>query len=74
MQKMQKFEWIEWQGCKVTYGDESEPNLTMLSQGPETIIRMKTSDGIFFLKPSHKQSVNIRRDIAEYDKSIEFTS
>ena len=74
MRKMQKFEWIEWDGCMVSHGDESDPNLTSLSQGPEMIIRMKTSDGIFFLKPSHTKTVDIRGDIAEYNTSIEFTS
>ena len=74
MKKIQKFEWIEWQGCKEEYELESTPHIMMLSQGPETIIRMKTSDGIFFLKPLDKQTVDISGDLARYDKSIEFTS
>ncbi len=74
MQKIQKFEWIEWEGCKVSSGDESELYMIILSQGPETIIRMKTSDGIFFLKPLQDQTVRISTDLARYDKSIEFTS
>ena len=43
-------------------------------QSTEMIIRMKTSDGIFFLKLSDNQTVDIIGDLAKYDKSIEFTS
>ena len=74
MQKIQKFEWIEWQGCKEEYELESTPHMMTLSQDSKLIIRMKTSDGIISLKPSRSQTVEIIGDLARYDKSIESTS
>ena len=74
MIKIQKFEWIEWEGCTEIYGSELAPTMIILKQGPQMIIRMKTLDGTFLLKPSGEQSVKILSNIAIYDKSIEFTS
>ena len=70
MIKIQTFEWIKYESCKVI-GDATS-HIVRLQEEINTKIIIKTSSGeICCLKPTGNQEILIYGNIARYDESIE---
>ena len=68
MIKIQTFEWIKYESCKVIGGTSY---IIRLQEEINTKIIMKTSSGEIRLKPTGNQEVLIYGNTARYDESIE---
>ena len=70
MIKIQAFEWIKYESCKVIVSDAT-PHIVRLQEHMNTKIIMKTSSGEIYLKPIRNQTILIYGNTARYDESIE---
>ena len=71
MMKIQVFEWLKYDGCKVLI-DNSIPHIVRLQQDTSiSEIIMKTSEGEIHLKPKGTQTALIYGNTIRYDESME---
>ena len=70
MMKIQTFEWIKYEGCKVTV-DPNTPHIVRLQQEINSKIIMKTSSGEIHLKPTGQDTILIYGNTARYGEFVE---